>query len=114
MAFSTRISGIPLHDGEPIWSIDHVFWWKMGELYARYPHRKIESLAYIDEVLVLTPTEAIEWQQRFREQFNRDPISSSIEGWKQCVEELSDKLEATLHNLGWVIVYVYEWESGMD
>jgi hypothetical protein len=114
MPFSTRIRGVPLRGGETGWSVENVFWWNTWALLKKYPHRELEGLAYTDYVLVLTPFEAMEWQRRFREAFEQDPHRLPTAGSRQIVEALSRQLEATQYDTRWVVVEMYEWESGMD
>ena len=114
MPFSTRIRGVPLKGDAPGWSVENVFWWDTWALLEKYPHRVLEGLAYTDYVLVLTPVEAMEWQRRFREAFNQDPHRLPSAGSRESVEACSRQLEATRHDICWVVVEMYEWESGMD
>ena len=114
MPFSTRIRGVALRGDEPGWSVENVFWWDTWALLEKYPHRILEGLAYTDYVLVLTPVEAMEWQRHLREAFDRDPNRHSAAAQYESVEAFSRRLEATQYDIRWVIVEMYEWESGME
>ncbi len=113
MAFSTRIHLVPVKTAQLSQSVDSVFWWNVQELFEKYPYRQIESLAYLDYVVVLTPTEAIEWQSHFRDKFIQNQMSNAIPNWQQRVDQLSQLLENQRHDVRWVIVELYEWESGL-
>jgi hypothetical protein len=95
----------------PCWSVDNVAWWNMTELRTMYPCREIvDATMYRDNVLVLTPVEALQLNEHFVEEYcKRQRYTGDQAG---SIEELRMKLETSHGTLRWVIVEQYEWESG--
>jgi hypothetical protein len=113
MALSIRIRGVPVRENVPCWSMDNVFWWDMRPLREQYPVREIvDATLYLDYVVVLTPSEALDWNQRFGESY-RQMHGSAGTNCSDAIDELTRKLESTRDALRWVIVEQYEWESGL-
>jgi hypothetical protein len=113
MAFSVKIRGIPIKDDQPLWSVDNVIWWDIPLLMQNYPGREIEDQnLYLDYVIVLTPDEAVLWNERFREDCQKKGLLQHEDGIKQ-IKELGDKLETSKNTLRWILIERYEWESGM-
>ena len=81
MALSVKIQGLPRDDGKPIWSLDHVNWWRARELVTDPRFRSIQEGGYQDHVAVLSPLEALELCDRYRERGARlDPEEVTLLG----------------------------------
>lgn len=106
MAFSIKIQGIPRDDGQPIWSIDNVNWWPRKELLGdpRFRAAPRES-GYADHVALLSTVEARALAERYRERGETlDPGNTHA---------LDQKLALEPPVSCWVVVSVYEWDSGL-
>lgn len=86
-------------------------WWDRRAFFETYGSREVDTgnPFYVDCGLLLTPAEAMTWDDRCRESFARDP-RAQVPG----VAEEMRVLKATLPGTRWVIVESYEWESGLD
>jgi hypothetical protein len=105
VALSVKIQGLPRDDARPIWSLDHVNWWRASELVADPRFRSIQEGGYQDHVAILSRREAQELCDRYRERGARlDPGEVTL---------LDAKLRLEAPESCWVVVIVYEWESGL-
>ena len=68
MAFSVKVQGIPRDHGDPVWSMDSVFWWPPGQLMKDERFRAVPSPGYLDYVAVLSPEEARALASEFRKE----------------------------------------------
>jgi hypothetical protein len=104
MAFNVKIFGITEANEGWAWAQDNVSWWD-DRVLAEDPRFREVPLndGYLDYVAVLSPAEA-------KELADRD--ADKAMDWQQdAVSTLSEKLkDSALH---WVVVNIYEWESGM-
>lgn len=112
MAFTVKIHGVPARDAHTGWMFDDIVWWRMQELQEKYPCREIQDeTAYLDYVLVLTPTEAATWNRYFIESAQKDGLWQTKD-WIARMQKLTDQMETTAGSLRWIVVERYEWESG--
>ena len=95
----------------PVWIEDFPFWWDRNAFFKKYNPREIDTMnpTYVDYGLLLTGSEAIEWNRRCIEQFSIDPRSKETYFF-----EAVKNLEQLLRSASWVIVESYEWESGLS
>ena len=101
----------PAVDGQPGVVMRFPLWWNRSEFLQTYRERAIDTgnPFYDDFGLLLTPGEAMVWDERCRAQFAGDPRSS--QPW---YAEETRRLEGALRGAQWVVVESYEWESGLD
>ena len=104
MALSVKIQGLPRDDGQPIWSIDNVNWWRPRELIGDERFRAIDEGGYRDHVAVLSTPEAQELCDRYRQ--------SGAKLQPDQVRLLDQKLALGAPESCWIVVVIYEWESG--
>ena len=105
MAFAIRITGVGLSP-ESAWTQDMVNWWPERQLIKDRRFRLIEEdRGYLDYVAVLSRSEALALHNRF---FKR-----AYEHEQQALAELGVQLLQQAPNLCWVVVNIYEWESGL-
>ena len=91
--------------------MDFPLWWNRQEFFQKYGKRQIDTgnPIYVDYALLITSGEAMAWDKRCREVFNRDSQNQHAP-----ILERMHLLEARLKSSSWVIVESYEWESGLD
>ncbi len=105
MAFSIKITGIGLSP-ESTWTQDMVNWWPERQLMKDRRFRAVEEdRGYLDYVAVLSRSEALGLHNQF---FKR-----ASEYDQQALAELGVRLLQQAPNLCWVVVNIYEWESGL-
>lgn len=106
MAFATKIQGIPRDNAQPIWSMDNVSWWVERELRSDPRFRQVErDSGYHDHVAILTPREARELGDSFRAKGAKDHAIK--------LRQLDQRLALEAPESCWIVVSVYEWESGL-
>jgi hypothetical protein len=86
-------------------------WWDRTGFFEKYRDRQIDlgHPAYVDYAFLLTPGEALAFDERCREKFYTDPSSR-----RPHVVSDMQRLQSALKGARWVIVESYEWESGLD
>ena len=91
--------------------MDFPLWWDRRGFFEKYGDRQIDTghPIYVDYGLLLTPGEALAWDQRCREKFSTDPASK-----RPHIVSAMQRLQSALKGAQWVIVESYEWESGLD
>jgi hypothetical protein len=105
MAFSLKITGIPRDSGMPVWTVDMPNWWNTAELKAELPFRTISEDGYIDEVVIISVHEARKLQNRFRSHADQFEASK--------VEKLDGFLAKSPPETRFILLNIYEWESGL-
>ena len=105
MATSIKIQGVPRDHAQPIWSVDNVHWWDKRALIEDARFRKIESAGYIDHVATLSLDEARALAKSQRKRANKL--------YADRVRELDRCLKKNAPETCWVLISVYEWESGL-
>lgn len=100
MAFATKIELVPFANREG-GIFDGTAWWDAYELCKDPRFRALQlNDGYLDYIAILTPAEAQELDARFSPR--------ALDHQKEDAERLSERLR----EVRWVIVQVYEWESG--
>lgn len=114
MAFSVAVYGIPRDHGTPVWKAEAA-WWNAQELREdpRFRETECPESRYLDYVAVLRPDEASELHKTYK------PSYKSAEEWpghwwQPHYEILERGLSSAPKEIGWVMVVVFEWESGMN
>jgi hypothetical protein len=110
-AYRERVYICPAQSGQSGWILDFPLWWDRRAFFTQYGSRQIDTgnPTYVDYGLLLTAWEAIAWDERSREIFERDPRSR-----QPFFAELMLNLQTKLKAASWVIVESYEWESGLS
>ena len=109
-AYRERVFICPDQNGQPGWIMDFPLWWDRREFFKKYRYRQIDTgnPFYVDYALLLSAGEAIAWDQHCRAQFAENPSSK-----KQFFVDAMQRWESMLKSASWVIVEMYEWESGL-
>ena len=110
-AYRERIYICPRENGKPGWIKDFPSWWNREAFYEKYGDRRIDTgnPFTVDYGLLLTVGEAMAWNKRCGEAFAQGP-----DGQKEHFVESRFWWQSALKQAGWVIVEMYEWESGFD
>jgi hypothetical protein len=110
-AYRERIYICPSENGRPGWIKDFPLWWDRKEFYEKYGDRQMDTgnPFSVDYGLLLTAGEARAWDKRCREMFSGSPNSKKV----HLVESMA-WWQTALKEASWVIVEMYEWESGFD
>jgi hypothetical protein len=110
-AYRERIYIFPAENGQPAWIMDFPLWWDRGAFFKQFGDRRIDTgnPFYVDYGLLLTGSEAKDWDKRCREAFAGGPRNQ-----KPHIVEAMHSLESVLKTASWVIVESSEWESGLD
>jgi len=101
-------------EGEPCRSFRLPVWWDLGALFARYGHRRVDlsNPIYESEAVLLEGHEARSWDEEARAAYLKQPTySHHTEAYLRG--PMAD-VAAALRQAEWVIVYEYEWESGLE
>ena len=108
-AYREKIYICPNENGRPGWIVEFPLWWDREAFFKKYGDRRIDTgnPFYVDYGLLLTGGEAKAWNERCTEAFAKDPHRK-----KEFVVEAMDRLASNLKTASWVIVEMYEWESG--
>jgi len=105
MAIGVALRGVPRDKEQPIWFVESP-WWTPNELMEDARFREVHEVpGYLDYVGVLTLEEALAMHERFRE--------GGLDLWEHRVEFIDEKLAAGIEVTCYVIVSVFEWESGL-
>jgi hypothetical protein len=103
---SLRFTGVPRDNGSPCWSCDEVSWWDAAELRKDLPFRETAEDGYCDDYVVVSLAEARELHRRF---------ADKAPDWeKDSVDELDRFLASDPPDTVYVVLWMYEWESGLD
>jgi hypothetical protein len=106
MALSIDLTGVPRKVGEPTWGIDNVVWPPhVLERDSRFRQISLDQ-GYVDFLAVLTVDEALE--------INSQYLDWKLEHWERKNRELQLMLETRRVDTDFVVVHVYEWETGMN
>lgn len=105
MAMSLRITGVPRDNGSPCWSCDAVNWWDSAKLRKELPFRETIENGFLDCYVVVSIVEARELHKRF--------ANKALEWQKDQVDELDHYLSLDPPDTVYVVLCVYEWESGL-
>lgn len=106
MGFSVELTGVPWKAGESCWKIQEVVWPKhVLEVDARFRTVSLNH-GYLDFVAVLTVEEAQEINSRY--------LDWKLEHWERKNRELQQMLETHRADTDFVVVHIYEWETGMN
>jgi hypothetical protein len=110
-ARSERIYLYPDNLDEPGTVIPFPVWWDRRAFFDAYGSREVDTgnPFYVNYGLLLTPGEAMTWDDRCRTAFAADERSRL-----PIVIEQMRVLKETLPRTRWVVVESYEWESGLD
>lgn len=110
-AIAFRIYACPAATGQPVWVDRLPVWWNASELFQAYRQREIEIRGFIydDYALLLTQSEAMVWDSEARQKFARDSRAED-----EYVRANMEEFQTVLKQAKWVIVELYEWESGLD
>lgn len=110
-ARNERIYLYPHDVGQPGQVVPFPLWWDRRAFFDAYGSRGVDlgSPFSVDEGMLLSPVEAMAWDERSRAQFAADARS----GVPVVMEEMRILAEM-LPKCRWVIVESYEWESGLD
>ena len=109
-ARAERIYLYPAEKDQPGRVMRFPVWWDRIGFFEKYSNRQIDTgdRLYVDYVFLLTPWEALAWDEQCREKFSGDFWSQRLNP-----ESEMEQLEAALKKSRWVIVESYEWESGL-
>lgn len=101
----------PEQNGQPVLIMAFPFWWQRSEFFNNFGHRLIDTgnPIYVDYGLLLTGSEAREWDARCKIVFASDPRSK-----EPFFVEAMQRWEEWLEAATWVIIESYEWESGLS
>lgn len=105
MAVSLRITGVPRDNGSSCWSCDEVTWWDAAELRKDLPFRESVEDGFVDCFVVVSLAEARELHKRF--------ARKALDWQKGSVEELERRLSNNPPDTVYVVLWLYEWESGL-
>lgn len=110
-SYRARAYFCPAKSGQPGWIASLPVWWRSAEFFTKYQARSIDTQNpwYVDYGLLLTQGEAATWSREGWAAFASDPRSLD----PQVIEEMQ-RWEDMLANASWVIVELFEWESGLD
>jgi hypothetical protein len=110
-SYRARAYICPAKNGEPVSIVDFPPWWRRIEFYNQYGQRQIDSLNpwYVDYGYLLAAAEATAWNRQEWSLFAADPRSR-----EDSVVEAMHLWEELLAGASWVVVELYEWESGYD
>ena len=110
-AYRERVYIFPAQNGEPGWIVEFPLWWDRRKFLMEYGDRQIDTgnPFYVDNGLLLTVPEALAWDKRSREEFTQDPRSQ-----EPFFIEAMQRWESMMKNASWVVVELYEWESGLE
>jgi hypothetical protein len=100
-------------EGEPCRSFPLPVWWDRRALFTRYNQRRVDlsNPLYESEALLLEGYEAQAWDEEARAAYLEQPTYSSHT--RAFLRPLMAEIEAALDQASWVIVYDFEWESGL-
>lgn len=106
-----RLYICPNENGSPTWIVDFPPWWDRDAFFDKYRSRAFdtENPFYVDYGLLLTNWEAIAWNRERWDIFSGDPRSQ-----EPYFLEAMRRMETMLNSASWVIVEMYEWESGLS
>jgi len=92
------------------------YWWSLWELPTLYKERFIEekNSFWLDYVALLTAKEALAWDEQAREQFRVWRQKVSGRGLTSYDRKEMAHFAQVLRKAEWVVLYDYEWESGLD
>jgi hypothetical protein len=103
MAFEVRARGIAHDDRKPAW-LHHCWWWQVDALRADSRFRELErDRGFLDFVAAISAAEAQELAATF--------AGDAMDHDRDRVIELNALLQDP--DLGWVLVEINEWESGL-
>lgn len=105
MAMSLRITGVPRDNGSSCWSCDAVTWWDAAQLQKDLPFREAANDGYLDFFVVVSLAEARELHNRF--------VGKAPDWQRDSVEELERCLANNPPDTVYVVLWLYEWESGL-
>lgn len=110
-AYRERVYICPNQSGQPGWIMDFPLWWDRQEFFKKYSSRQIDTgnPIYVDFAMLLTAGEAIAWDRRCREQLTQNARSK-----EPILFDAMQHWESMLESASWVIVEMYEWESGLS
>ena len=109
-ARAERIYLYPAEKDQPGRVVTFPVWWDRSGFLEKFRDRKIDTRdpLYVDYAYLLTPGEALVWDEQCRAKF-----PGSFWSQRLNVEEEMEQLEIGLKKARWVIVESYEWESGL-
>ena len=86
-------------------------WWDRRGFFEKFREREIDTgnPIYVDYGYLLTPGEALAWDQACREKF-----SAEVRNQVRNLDLEMQQFEAALKKSRWVIVESNEWESGLE
>ena len=110
-ARSERVYLYPDDVRKPGTVVDFPLWWDRRAFFDQYGRREVDlgSPFHVNYGLLLSPVEAMEWDERCRKRFARDPRRH-----QPAILEEMRVLHDALPRMRWVIVESYEWESGLE
>lgn len=108
MAYGVRIQGVPREHGKPVWTVDMAMWFKPRRLLKDARFREIRCMSgYVDYVAVLSIEEAKALHDEARA--GTDPLLYDARDAKRVDKYLAGSRSRTR----FVMITVYEWESGL-
>ena len=112
MAFGVKIRGIPRDDGMPVWQVEAP-WWNKMELAEDSRFRIVYSPGYRDYVAVLEKDEVQALSDRYLEDYKSGIQNFPDHWWISHFQRLQKGLAQGPESTRWVLVEIYEWESGL-
>lgn len=101
MAMAIKIIGI-LEEPRSLWVEDGVPWWPARALERDARFRRVDrNPAYLDFVATLTPVEA--------KALADEHAPRALPNQRAAADHLLTRIQAST----WIIVHLYEWESGL-
>ena len=121
MAFTIRIIGVPIQNNAPVWTVDHVLWWRMedfignkGEILDPRFRESVDSAQYLDYVGLFNKEEFTSLNEKYKQAFLSDPKRDVLhDAQKPLMAKVDEYLRQRL-DVKYILVEQYEWETGMN
>ena len=108
MAYGVRIQGVPREHGKPVWTVDAATWFTPTRLLKDPRFREIQCISgYVDFVAVLSIEEAKALHDEAKA--GTDALLYDARDAKRVDRYLAGNRSRTR----FVMITVYEWESGL-
>jgi len=121
MATTIRIVGVPVQNDRPVWTVDHVHWWriedfigKKGEIKDPRFRESVDRTMYLDYVGIFNLEEFIQLNDGYRKAFLADTVKGILHEEQLKRMAQIDAYLRQRQDTKWVLVEQYEWETGMN
>ena len=122
MATRIRIIGVPVQGNREVWVVDHVLWWPVEKYVQKIGHgdavpgfrESVDSTLYLDYVGIFNKEEFVRLNDSHKAEFLADARRNLVHAEQQKRMKEMDDLLKQRHDIKWILVEQYEWESGMN